>query len=312
MRRFSGNWKTCVLHCPFLGSISCTSPFRYKVPYYGLHLAAGCGICGWFATLRPGLPFAAGLPFVVIPNYFPHIDPSETNATISPMDSGFKRLIHVARPRPDDHLPLHAACVSVHLDLASVPALPRWTRSCRILPHIIHACPATGLWPTIHPLDVPQRFDHAAGYIGLQICQQRGRQVRLNHAYLPPTFTIAWTPICFSGASRMSMAMGNGKAIARVGSSTIPRRCTGMRALTSKSLPTSPRARRCPYRPPQYRRRSRQSRQLAALGHVAFCLMMNDVACVSIMRATLALSRPRLVVRLQHFTPFANSPADFV
>jgi hypothetical protein len=35
--------------------------------------------------------------------------------------------------------------------------------------HIIHACPATKLQPTIHPLDVPRRFDHAAGYLRRQV-----------------------------------------------------------------------------------------------------------------------------------------------
>ena len=90
-----------------------------------------------------------------------------------------------------------------------------------------------------------------------------------NETYLPPTFAIAWTPIRISGTSRM-MAMGNRKTTARVGPSTTPRRCTSMRALTSKNLPTSPRARRRPSQPLQYRRQSRHSRQLATLRHVAF------------------------------------------
>jgi hypothetical protein len=119
IRRFLGNWKTCILHCPFLGFISYTSPFRYKVPYYNLHFAAKYSIYGWFTILRPGLSF------IIISNYFPYIDLFETNATISPIDSGFKRLIYVIRLRSDDHLPLYTACVFIYLDLTLVLALPR-------------------------------------------------------------------------------------------------------------------------------------------------------------------------------------------
>jgi hypothetical protein len=74
-----------------------------------------------------------------------------------------------------------------------------------------------------------------------------------NEAYLPPTFAIAWTPIRISDTSRISMTMGNRKTTARVGPSITPRRCTSMRALTSKNLPTSPRARRRPSQSFQYR-----------------------------------------------------------
>jgi hypothetical protein len=95
--------------------------------------------------------------------------------------------------------------------------------------------------------------------------KQRGMS---NEAYLPPTFAIAWMSIRISGASRMSMAMG--RLQHGVGPSTTPRRCTSIEALTSKSLPTSPRARRRPPRPLQYRRRSRHSRQLATLRYVTF------------------------------------------
>jgi hypothetical protein len=97
---------------------------------------AFCG-CVWHLRLVchliTGLPFAAGLPFVVIPNYFPHIDPCETNATISPMNSGFKTIETTTRL----HMPPASLCIS---------ALPP-SSGCRVEHGLASFCPYHSFLP---------------------------------------------------------------------------------------------------------------------------------------------------------------------
>ena len=122
--------------------------------------------------------------------------------------------------------PPHTACVAVHLDPASSSPAALGTVLLHSA-HIIHVCLATKPYPTTNPLDVPRRFDHPAGYWAFRFTNSTADKSSsacsiFNEAYLPPKFTIAWTPIRIS-SSRM-MAMGNGKTTARVGPSITPRR----------------------------------------------------------------------------------------